>query len=156
MLNEFVVQGGRWYSTTIVMSNGSVLVMGGEAGAGGAADATLEIVPRIPGGNTTVYLDFLERTSPNNLYPFVHILPSGRIFVGEFERTDFSNFVIDTHGQGITTRHAFLTQDHSTPSKSFPIFPVLSLAPTQVELARMKVRAYSYPNMLPTRTQSPS
>ncbi|KAF8500811.1 copper radical oxidase [Russula emetica] len=78
------LQGGRWYSTALVMSNGSVLVMGGEAGAGGAADSTVEIVPQIPGGSTKVSLDFLERTSPNNLYPFVNILPSGRIFVGYY------------------------------------------------------------------------
>jgi hypothetical protein len=98
MLNEFDAQGGRWYSTTLVMSNGSILVMGGVAGAGGPADATVEILPRIPGGNTKVSLDFLERTSPNNLYPFVNILPSGRIFVGEFERINLSSFVIDTRG----------------------------------------------------------
>ena len=155
-LNEFAVQGGRWYSTTLVMSNGSILVMGGEAGAGGAADSTLEIVPRIPGGSTTVSLDFLERTSPNNLYPFVHILPSGRIFVGEFERTDLSNLVIDTHGQGITMRHVFLTQYHSTPSKFFLTSLVLSRVPALVAHTRMKPRPYSYPNMLPTRTQSVS
>jgi len=91
-LNGFVIQGGRWYSTALVMANGSVLIMGGEAGAGGAADSTVEIVPRIPGGSTKVSLDFLQRTSPNNLYPFVNVLPSGRIFVGEFERIEFSNF----------------------------------------------------------------
>ncbi len=61
----FAVQGGRWYSTTLVMSNGSILVMGGEEGAGGAADPTVEIVPRISGGSTKVSLDFLERTNPN-------------------------------------------------------------------------------------------
>ena len=62
--NEFVVQGGRWYATTLVMSNGSILVMGG------GADPTVEIVPRIPGGDKRVTLDFLQRTSPNNLYLF--------------------------------------------------------------------------------------
>jgi hypothetical protein len=156
ILNEFAVQGGRWYSTTLVMSNGSILVMGGEAGAGGAADPTVEIVPRIPGGSTKVSLDFLQRTNPNNLYPFVNILPSGRIFVGEFERSDFFNFVIDTHGQGITMRHVFLTQYHSPPSKSFPTSLVLSRVPALVAHIQMKRRPYSFPNMLPTRIQSVS
>ena len=64
------------------MPNGSVLVMGGEDGPGGAPNPTLEILPRIPGGNTQVFLDFLARTDPNNLYPFIHVLSSGRIFVG--------------------------------------------------------------------------
>jgi hypothetical protein len=154
MLNEFAVQGGRWYSTALVMSNGSIIIMGGVAGAGGPADATVEILPRIPGGSTKVSLDFLERPSPNNLYPFVNILPSGRIFVGELERTDFSNLVIDTHRQGITMRHVFLTQYHSPPSRSFPTSLVLSRVPAQVAHTRMKLRPYSCPNMLPTRTQS--
>ncbi len=58
-LNELAVQGGRWYSTALVMSNGSVLIMGGEAGAGGAANPTVEI------------------------------LPSGHIFVGELKQLTF-------------------------------------------------------------------
>ena len=153
MLNEFAVQGGRWYATALVMSNGSVLVMGGLVGVNLASDPTVEIVPRIPGGSTKVSLDFLEQASLNNLYPFLHILPSGRIFVGEFERTDLSNLVIDTHGQGITMRHDFLTQYHSTLSKSFPTSLVLSRVPALVAHTRMKPRPYSYPNMLPTRTQ---
>jgi hypothetical protein len=63
--------------------------MGGETGANAPANPTLEILPRIPGGTTTVFLDWLQRTDPNNLYPFLHVLPSGRIFAGEFETTDF-------------------------------------------------------------------
>jgi len=48
--------------------------MGGEVGANAPPNPTLEILPRIPGGNTTVYLDWLQRTDPNNLYPFLHVL----------------------------------------------------------------------------------
>ena len=92
VLNEFTIQGGRWYSTEIVMANGSVLVVGGESGAGGAPDETLEILPRIPGGSTVVDLDWLAETSPNNYYPFVNVLPCGYIFVGESETTDYTNF----------------------------------------------------------------
>ena len=65
--------------------------MGGETGANAPANPTLEILPRIPGGSTMVFLDWLQRTDPNNLYPFLHVLPSGRIFAGEFETTDCSN-----------------------------------------------------------------
>jgi hypothetical protein len=87
------MQGGRWYPTALVLSNGSVLVMGGETGANAPANPTLEILPRVPGGSTLLFLDWLERTDPNNLYPFLHVLPSGRIFVGEFETTDLSNLL---------------------------------------------------------------
>jgi len=65
--------------------------MGGEFGAGFPPNPSLEIVPQIPGGNTTVYLDWLQRTDPNNLYPFLHVLPSGGIFAGESEMSDFLN-----------------------------------------------------------------
>ncbi|KAH8988288.1 copper radical oxidase [Lactarius hatsudake] len=78
------LQSGRWYPTALVMSNGSVLVMGGETGSNAPANPTLEILPRIPGGDTQVFLDWLERTNPNNLYPFLHVLPSGRIFAGYY------------------------------------------------------------------------
>jgi|SRR5579863_5896983 len=82
------MQTGRWYPTALVMSNGSVLVVGGETGSNAPANPTLEILPTIPGGSTLVYLDWLNQTNPNNLYPFLHMLPSGRIFAGKLETTD--------------------------------------------------------------------
>ena len=63
--------------------------MGGETGSNAPANPTLEVLPRVPGGNTEVFLDFLARTDPNNLYPFLHILPSGRIFTGALRTPDF-------------------------------------------------------------------
>ena len=30
----------------------------------------------IPGGPTTLFLNWLQPTDPNNLYPFIHVLPS--------------------------------------------------------------------------------
>lgn len=66
------------------MPNGSVLVVGGEEGSNGAPIPTLEILPTPAGGPTYLFMDWLERTDPNNLYPFLHVLPSGNIFVGKF------------------------------------------------------------------------
>jgi hypothetical protein len=65
------------------LSNGSIFVIGGETGSNGPPQPTLEILPKPAGGNTTVYLDWLQRTDPNNLYPFVIVLPSGGLFIGE-------------------------------------------------------------------------
>ncbi|KAH9979503.1 copper radical oxidase [Lactifluus volemus] len=81
---ELVLQSGRWYPSAVVLANGSVLVVGGENGPNGPPTPTLEILPRIPGGNTLVFLNWLQRTDPNNLYPFLHVLPSGRIFAGYY------------------------------------------------------------------------
>ena len=89
------MQSGRWYPTALVLSNGSVLVMGGENSGGGPGNPTLEILPRISGGGTQLFLDWLHRTDPNNLYPFLHILPSGLIFVGPSESLDFLPGIAD-------------------------------------------------------------
>lgn len=72
------IQRPRWYPSALVLANGSVLVIGGEIGNNDLAEPTAEILP--PNGSGTVYLDFLQRTWPDNLYPLVAVLPSG-IFI---------------------------------------------------------------------------
>ncbi|KAJ7758795.1 copper radical oxidase [Mycena maculata] len=79
--NELHLQRNRWYPTAAVLSNGSVLVIGGETGSNASPQPNLEILPTPAGGDTTIYLDWLNRTDPYNLYPFVFVLPSGNIFV---------------------------------------------------------------------------
>lgn len=77
-VNVLKLQDGRWYPSTMNMANGSVLVIGGEEGSNGAPVPTLEILPAT--GTKPLYMDWLQRTDPNNLYPFVCVLPSGGIF----------------------------------------------------------------------------
>lgn len=72
------LQNGRWYPTAMVMANGSILVVGGEEGSNGKPVPTLEIMPKV---GPVVYCDWLNRTDPNNLYPFMAVLPSGGVFV---------------------------------------------------------------------------
>jgi hypothetical protein len=81
---ELHLQRQRWYPTALVMSNGSILVVGGEVGSNGAPEPSLEILPTPAGGPTWKFLDYLNRTDPNNLYPFLFMLPSGRIFIGYY------------------------------------------------------------------------
>ncbi|KDR73046.1 hypothetical protein GALMADRAFT_142739 [Galerina marginata CBS 339.88] len=83
-VNELALQRARWYPTAAILSNGSVLVIGGEIGSNAAPQPNLEILPKPAGGDTVVPLDWLLRTDPNNLYPFVIILPSTHIFVGYY------------------------------------------------------------------------
>jgi hypothetical protein len=78
-VNALKLQDGRWYPTAMIMANGSILVVGGEEGSNGAAVPTLEILPST--GTKPLYMDWLARTDPNNLYPFLAVLPSGGIFV---------------------------------------------------------------------------
>jgi hypothetical protein len=81
--NELALKAGRWYPSGMVMANGSILIVGGEEGSNGAPVPSLEILPA-PAGGTLVELDWLNRTDPNNLYPFLIPLPSGGIFVGYY------------------------------------------------------------------------
>ena len=76
--NELALQAGRWYPSAMVMANGSILVVGGESGSNGPPVPSLELLPKVGG---TFYCDWLNRTDPYNLYPFLVVLPSGGIFV---------------------------------------------------------------------------
>lgn len=79
-VNEVTLLEGRWYPSAMVMANGSVLVLGGEIGSNSAPTPSCEILPP-PAGGYAKYLDWLDRTDPDNLYPFMFVLPSGGIFV---------------------------------------------------------------------------
>lgn len=73
------LQQGRWYPSALVLANGSVLIVGGETGSNAGPVPTIEILPST--GTKPLYMDWLNRTDPNNLYPFLTVLPSGGIFV---------------------------------------------------------------------------
>ncbi|KAJ8597264.1 copper radical oxidase-like protein [Rhizopogon salebrosus TDB-379] len=83
-VDELTLQRGRWYPTAMMMPNGSILIVGGESGSNASPQPSLEILPKPPGGDTTITLDYLQRTDPNNLYPFLLVLPSGRFFIGYY------------------------------------------------------------------------
>jgi hypothetical protein len=75
---QIKLQTGRWYPAAMVMANGSILVVGGENGSGGPAVPNMELLPRV---GPLKYQQFLSDTNPNNLYPFLAVLPSGGIFI---------------------------------------------------------------------------
>ncbi|KAI1394131.1 putative glyoxal oxidase [Hypoxylon trugodes] len=77
-VNELKLQKGRWYPSAMVMANGSILVVGGEIGSNDKPEPSLELLPQV---GPALYMDWLERTDPNNLYPFLSVLPGGGIFV---------------------------------------------------------------------------
>ncbi|KAF8196991.1 glyoxal oxidase N-terminus-domain-containing protein [Pholiota molesta] len=82
--DELSLQVGRWYPTAAVLANGSILVIGGETGSNAAPQPNLEILPKPAGSSTVIPLDWLARTDPNNLYPFVIVLPSKNLFIGYY------------------------------------------------------------------------
>lgn len=54
-VNELSLQVGRWYPSAMVMTNGSILVVGGEDGSNGPAVPSLEILPYT--GTAPLYMD---------------------------------------------------------------------------------------------------
>ncbi|KZW03188.1 copper radical oxidase [Exidia glandulosa HHB12029] len=88
---EIQLQSGRWYPSAMVMTNGSILVVGGERGANDIPVPTIEILPRIPGGPTLLELEFLRELDPNDLYPFLFVLPGGGIYFLGFNQARVLN-----------------------------------------------------------------
>ncbi|KAG6558089.1 hypothetical protein Mapa_000270 [Marchantia paleacea] len=67
---------GRWYASNQLLPDGTFIVVGGRN------EFTVEFVPPRP-GNTT-YLPLLEQVNDfqsDNMYPFVHLLPDGNLFI---------------------------------------------------------------------------
>ncbi|PQE33014.1 WSC domain-containing protein [Rutstroemia sp. NJR-2017a WRK4] len=83
-VNEIHLQVARWYPSAMIMANGSLLVIGGETGSNAPAQPTLELLP--PMGTSVLILNFLLCTDPNNLYPYIAVLPSG-IFIACYNET---------------------------------------------------------------------
>ncbi|ERN12018.1 aldehyde oxidase GLOX [Amborella trichopoda] len=67
---------GRWYSTNQILPEGHVIIVGGRG------THTVEFYP--PNMGTITELPFLleaEDAQMDNLYPYVHLLPNGRLFI---------------------------------------------------------------------------
>jgi hypothetical protein len=82
---EVSLQIGRWYPSAMILSNGSVMVVGGEDGSNGPPVPSIEVLPRPPGGGL-VAAEYLAETDPFSLYPFLVVLPSGNIFIGYYNQ----------------------------------------------------------------------
>ena len=112
-----------------MLPNGSILVIGGETGSNASPQPNLEVLPKPAGGDTVIDLDFLSRTDPYNLYPFVIVLPSKNLFVGKFE-----NFIVVNRTpsmfsffKAITTKLGFSNLRHLLPLPNCLIFRVRSM-----------------------------
>ena len=123
-VHVLALQRGRWYPTALVLANGSVLVVGGEHGSNGVPEPTLEILPKPEGGNTSVYLDWLQRTDPNNLYPFLYVLPTnGDIFVSEYSHTSRCSIGSKLHPTGYWNEARILDKVTFETIKVLPNLP---------------------------------
>ncbi|PON90784.1 1,4-alpha-glucan-branching enzyme [Trema orientale] len=75
-LDDVALAEGRWYSTNQILPDGSVVVVGGRAAN------TVEYYPPRRGGAVSLpFLAEAEDRQMDNLYPYVHLLPNGYLFI---------------------------------------------------------------------------
>ncbi|KAL5578024.1 hypothetical protein UlMin_019723 [Ulmus minor] len=86
----------RWYATNQILPDGRIIIIGGRK------QYNYEFFPQNPGNPplfshypNTFFLDFLRQTTDfdeNNLYPFVHLLPDGNLFIFANTRSILFNY----------------------------------------------------------------
>ncbi|KAF8023033.1 hypothetical protein BT93_F0505 [Corymbia citriodora subsp. variegata] len=97
----------RWYATNQILPDGRIIIIGGRR------EFNYELYPKngdpYSASSGSFWLQFLQETrdeNENNLYPFVHLLPDGNLFI-------FAN-----------TRSISLDYNRNTVVKEFPPIPV--------------------------------
>ncbi|CAL5379312.1 unnamed protein product [Camellia sinensis] len=68
----------RWYATNQRLPDGRIIIIGGRR------QFNYEFYPRNSESSSSFWLEFLRETrddDENNLYPFVHLLPDGNLFI---------------------------------------------------------------------------
>ncbi|KAE8717330.1 POX family protein, putative isoform 1 [Hibiscus syriacus] len=77
-LKDVELASGRWYATNQILPDGTVIIVGGRG------TNTVEYYPPRTNKNGAVELKFLADVKDNqmdNLYPYVHLLPNGHLFI---------------------------------------------------------------------------
>lgn len=67
---------GRWYATNQILPDGSVIIVGGRG-----ANTVEYYPPRKNGAVAFPFLADVEDGQMDNLYPYVHLLPNGHLFI---------------------------------------------------------------------------
>lgn len=86
----------RWYASNHILPDGRIIVVGGRDNRGQAF--SYEFFPKNSVTNAHVYpLKFLQETTDpgeeNNLYPFLHLLPDGNLFLFANNRSVILDYV---------------------------------------------------------------
>ncbi|KAH0720649.1 hypothetical protein KY285_005517 [Solanum tuberosum] len=75
-LQNVQLSEGRWYSTNQILPTGEIIIVGGRA-----ASSVEFFPPRETGAVEFPFLTQAEDRQHDNLYPYVHLLPNGHLFI---------------------------------------------------------------------------
>ncbi|GLT37521.1 hypothetical protein SLA2020_118320 [Shorea laevis] len=75
-LRDVELANGRWYATNQILQDGSVIIVGGRG-----ANTVEYYPPRKGGAIPFQFLTEVEDNQMDNLYPYVHLLPNGHLFI---------------------------------------------------------------------------
>lgn len=75
-LQNIELSQGRWYATNQILPDGSVIIVGGRA-----ANSVEFFPPRHGGAVGFPFLAEAEDNQMDNLYPYLHLLPNGNLFI---------------------------------------------------------------------------
>lgn len=75
-LQDVELVNGRWYATNQILPDGSVIIVGGRG-----ANNVEYYPPRKAGAVKFQFLAEVEDNQMDNLYPYVHLLPNGHLFI---------------------------------------------------------------------------
>ncbi|GKB18728.1 aldehyde oxidase GLOX-like protein [Tanacetum coccineum] len=105
----------RWYSSNHILPDGNIIIVGGRRAY------SYEFYPRNPIGSTSnlklFNLSFLVETNDymeeNNLYPFLHVVPDGNLFIFANQRSILFDYV---HGKVLREYPIMPGEKRSYPS----------------------------------------
>jgi hypothetical protein len=99
------ISDSRWYPTCTLLPDGRVFVISGNLDdqySYNNQNPTCEILSIPPRGTSRAvpqYLPFLVESWPHTCYPFVFVLPSGKLFVFVKDRTYYMTLEVDHFGR---------------------------------------------------------
>ncbi|CAL9002666.1 unnamed protein product [Prunus brigantina] len=88
-LADVELSEGRWYATNQILPDGSVIIVGGRAAN------TVEYYPPRTGAVSLNFLADVEDAQMDNLYPYVHLLPNGHLFIFANNKAASYDHVVD-------------------------------------------------------------
>ncbi|NJO94070.1 MAG: DUF1929 domain-containing protein [Hydrococcus sp. RM1_1_31] len=144
--------GGRWYPNCTKLPNGNVIILGGTDGEGRVIDAgtckvdagkkvnaSYEIFDGTnlkPPVSVSIFNDYINNAGPYGLYPFVFVLPNGKLFVHARNLTYILNPTTGTFDSSIGLPTKAKTARHYPSAGTCLLLPLL---PTNNYKARVMI-----------------